>query len=83
MTNVFIVLQTNTLVRGESMRFALVTNVLVLEMNALKLRVQTSAPHSYACSYQRFSSRTSLEIATHRQSPSKMGGSHALVLTCE
>ena len=34
-------------------------------------------------SYQRLSSRTSLEIATHRYAPSKTGGSHALVLTCE
>ena len=29
-------------------------NVLVLETNALKVRIQNSAPHSYTCSYQRF-----------------------------
>ena len=40
-------------------------------------------PQSYTCSYQRFSSRAYLEIATHRHSPSQMGGSHALVLTRE
>ena len=87
MTNVFIMLQTNTLAWGERIHFVTVTNVLVLETNALKARVQTSAPHtaphSYTCSYQRFSSRTYLEIAAHRHSPSKTGGSHALVLTCE
>ena len=82
MTNAF-VLQTNILERGERMCFALVTNVLVLETNALKARVQTSAPHRYTCSYQQFSIRTSLEIATHRHSPSKMGCSHTLALTCE
>ena len=40
---------TNTLARGERMRSALVTNVLVMETNVLKARVQTSAPHSYTC----------------------------------
>ena len=83
MRNVYIVLQTNTLARGERMRYAVVTNVLVLGMNELKALVQTSAPHSYTCSYQRLSSRASLEIAIHRHSPSEMGGSHDLVLTCE
>ena len=83
MTSMFIVLQTNTLVRGEIMHFALVTNILALETNALKVRVRASAPHSYTYSYQQFSSRTSLGIATHRHSPSKTGGSHALVLTCK
>ena len=58
-------------------------NVLALETNALKARVQTSAPHSSTCSYKRFSSRTCHEIATHRHSLSKTGGSHAPVLTCE
>ena len=95
MTNVFIVLQT-TLWRGEKkcvLRYSakrillyysvIVTNVLALETNALKAPVKTSAPHSYTCSYQRFSSRTCHEIATHRHSPSKTGGSHAPVLTCE
>ena len=50
------------------MHFALVTNILVLEMNALKAHIQTSAPHSYTCTYQRFSSRTYsklLLIGTH------------------
>ena len=68
------------------MRFALVTNVLVLETNALKKRVQTSSPltHRYTCSYQRLSNKTSLEIATHRCSPLKTGGSyHAVALTYE
>ena len=37
-------------------------------------------PHSYICSYQRLSNRT-LKNATH--SPSKTGGSHPLILTCE
>ena len=38
-------------------------------------------PHNYTCSYQQFSSRSSLAIATHRHSPSKTGGSQTLVLT--
>ena len=45
--------------------------------------VQTSAPHSYTCSYQQLSNKTFLKIATHRYSPSKMNGSYALILTCE
>ena len=40
-------------------------------------------PHSYTCNYQQFSSRVSLKIVTHRHSPSKTGGSHSLILTCE
>ena len=51
MMNAFIVLQTNTLVGGERMSFALVMNVLMLETNALNVRVEASAPHSYTCSY--------------------------------
>ena len=47
--------------------FALETNTFVVEMNELKMRVQTSAPHSYTCSYQRLSNRTTLEIGTHIQ----------------
>ena len=43
MMSTFIVLQTNTLARSERVHFALVTNVLVLETNALKVPVQTSA----------------------------------------
>ena len=73
MMNALIVLQTITLAGGERVHFALVMNVLILETNALNVRVQASAPHS----------RASLENATHRNSPSKTGGSHALVLTCE
>ena len=67
------------------MRFALVTKVLVLEMNTLKVLVQISVQHSYTCNYmyQRFSRRTSLENVTHRHSPSKTGNSHGLILTCE
>ena len=57
-------LQTNTLARGERMHFELEMNVLVLEMNALQARIQTSAPNSYTCSSQRFSSKASSEIAT-------------------
>ena len=38
----------------------LVPNVLVLDTNTLKVRVQTSTPHSYTCGYQRFSSRKHL-----------------------
>ena len=45
MTNAFIVLQTNTSAQGERMCFTLVMNVLVLERNALKVRIQTS-PHT-------------------------------------
>ena len=37
------------------MGFALVTNVLVLETNTFKASIQTSATHSYTCSYQQFS----------------------------
>ena len=51
------------------MRFALLTNALVVEMNVLKTRIQTSptCTHSYMCIYQRLSNRTYLEmIATHR-----------------
>ena len=33
----------------------------------MKTRVQTLAPHSYTCGYKRLSSRTFLEIATHRE----------------
>ena len=40
------------LVWGERLRFALAMNVLVVEMKALKARVQTSVPHNYTCSYQ-------------------------------
>ena len=47
------------------------TNVLVLEMNTLKEYVETSTPHNYTCRYHQFSSRASLEIITHRQSPLK------------
>ena len=94
MMNTFIVLQMNTLAQGEKMCFALwckthsfsytiVMNVLVVETNALKAHVQTSAPHSYTCSYHRFSSRASLEIANQMHSPSKTGSSHALVLAFE
>ena len=63
----------------------IVTNVLALETNALKAPVKTSTPHRYTCSYmyQLFSSRACHETATHRHSPSKTGGSHAPVLTCE
>ena len=61
MTNAFIVLQTNTLAQGEKnvlcaiaqnalfLLYTLVMNVLVLETNALKAHVQTSAPHNYTC----------------------------------
>ena len=42
MTNAFIVLQTNTLARGQRMHFALVTKILVLETNMLKVHVQSS-----------------------------------------
>ena len=66
-----------------SFSYTTVTKVLVLETNALKTHVQTSAQHSYICSYQQFSRRASLEFATHRDSPSKTGSSHALMLTCE
>ena len=45
--------------------------------------VQTSAQHSYTCSYQGFSTSVSLEIATHKHSPSKPGRGHLLVLACE
>ena len=51
------------------------------ENNALKAHVQTSALQIYTCSYQQFSSTAFLEIGTHRHSPSKAGGNHALVLT--
>ena len=61
----------------------IVMNVLVLETNTLKTRIQTSTPHRYTCSSQWFLRRTSLKIATHRHSHSKTGGSHALVLICE
>ena len=94
MTNAFIMLQTNTLVGGRKMGFVLlrkmhsfsytiVTIILVLETNTLKVCVQTSTPHSYTCSYQPFSSRAYLEIATHRHSPLKTDGSPALILTRE
>ena len=84
MTNVSIVLQAHNLAgRKNAFSYTIVTNILVLETNALKARVQTSAPHSYTRSSQQFSSRTCLEIATHRPSPSKSGGSYALVLACE
>ena len=65
-------LQTNTLAWGEGMHFALVTNVLVLETNTLKARVQTSAQHSYTCSYsvpaifkQNFSRNCYILTGTH------------------
>ena len=61
----------------------IVTNALILETKTPKACIQTWAQHSYTCSYQQFSSRAFLEIATHRHLPSKMDGSHALVLTCE
>ena len=38
--------------RGGRTRFALVRNALMLDTNALKTRVQTSAPHGFTCSYQ-------------------------------
>ena len=79
--------------KTHSFSYTIVTNVLALEMNALKvnaLKVNTlkasipaCAQHSYTCSYQQLSGRDSLEIVTHRHSPSKTGGSHAFVLTCE
>ena len=47
MNNAFIVLQTNILSRGERMRFALVTNVLVLETKTVKARVQSSTPATH------------------------------------
>ena len=83
MTNTFIVLQMNTLAQGERMHCALVTNILALDTNTLKVCIQTSAPHSYTCNYQQFSHRASLGIATHRRSPLKTGCSHTLVLTYE
>ena len=42
--------------------------------NVLKASAETSAPHSCTCSYERLSDRTSVEIATHRYSPSQTGG---------
>ena len=66
--------------------FALVMNaLLVLEMNALKTRVQTSAPHTQLRIYQQLSNRTYLEmIAIYRYSPPTTGCSyHALLLTSE
>ena len=51
MTNAFVVLQMNAVAWKERMHFAIVTNVLVLETNMLKARVQTSVPHCYTCSY--------------------------------
>ena len=93
MTNALIVLQTNTLARGEDriLRNSAKRNFLVyysddrlvLETNALKAHVPTSGSHSYTCSYQRFSSRHYLKIATHRHSPSQTSNSHTLILTCE
>ena len=66
---------------GGQTHFALVTNALVLETNALKTRIQTSATHT--AGYQRLSNKTYLEMtATHRYSPMKTSGSYlALVLT--
>ena len=43
----------------------------------------THSNFSYTCCYQQFLSRTSLEIATHRHAPSKTGGRHVFILTCE
>ena len=47
----------------------------MLETYALKARVETSSTDSYTFRYKQFSSRTSVELATHRHSPSKTGGS--------
>ena len=70
------------------MRFTLVTNVLVLETMWRRTRWKRAfklLPHTatHVARYQRFWSRTFLKIATHRHSPSKTGGSHAFVLTCD
>ena len=50
MTNAFMVLQMNTLLRKEGMCFTLVTNVLVLETNALEVCFQTS--HAATSNFQ-------------------------------
>ena len=64
-----------TLWGGQETRFTLTMKALVLETTMLKMCVQTSAPHSYTCSYQPLSNRTSLSIATHRYTPSKSDNS--------
>ena len=63
--------------------YTIATNGLAQKTNALKARVQTFTPQSHTCSYQQFSSKPSFKIATHTQSPSKMGSSHSLILTCK
>ena len=69
------------------MHFGLVTNALVLEMNVLKILIQTSAhpplPPPHTATYQGLSSRTFLEIiANHRYSTPKTSGNyHGLVYT--
>ena len=42
--------------------FALVMNSLVLETNTLKMRIQTSAPHTHTASYQQLSNRIYLDM---------------------
>ena len=49
--------------KTHSFSYTIRMNVLVLETNALKSRVEPSSPHSYKCRYERFSTRTSVEIA--------------------
>ena len=77
--NTFIVLETNTFVRGTNEFCAGDERFSVGDErfeNVFKFQ-----PH-IATHYQRLSNRTSLEIATHRYSPLKMGGSyHTPVLT--
>ena len=65
MTNTFMVLQTNTLAKGENI---IVTNVLVLETNVLKVRVQLplhTATHVATSDFQAELDSKLLLIGTH------------------
>ena len=83
MTNAFIVRQANAFSAGKNALCVSDERYIAGDERVENARSNFNPIQLHTRSYQRLSNRTSLEIATHRYSPSKMCGSHALELTRE